>query len=249
MPGPILAPSTPSPRLIAPAIAASAATACFVAGLAVAASVTAAPARPADRCALPDGFALADLPERDRSLALRHALACRDLEHGRIGPDEFRARVAAPAPDPAPAPIHWATTVRDVSSQYGTPNWAATRALGAPDVWPSHGDHVGAWAPLAPDAGPEHLEVGFDAARRLSGLTIYETFNPGAVTRVELITEDGRRLEVHRAAPAPLGGAHRREIAFPCTADRIAAVRITLDTAAVPGWNELDAIGAVACGG
>jgi hypothetical protein len=159
-----------------------------------------------------------------------------------------RAPAPALAPAPAVAEVQFASTVRDFSSQFGTNDWAATRVLGAPDVWPLSGDLVDAWASRGADDQIEFIEVGFDHPRPLQGLDIYETFNPGAIVHVELITVSGRRLDVYEARAQPMGGgANKRQLVFPCTAEPVLAAKVVLDSTAVGGWNELDAIGAVGC--
>ena len=243
----------PPPRAATAALALAATATCFAAGLGVAAALVHQPAAAtADACALPAGIDLAAMSGHDRSVAVRHAILCTDLEHHRIAPADFRARLlatldAAPPPEPLPA-IVWASSVRDASSQYSPNQWSAARALGAPDVYPSSGDNVGAWAPLAADAAVEHLEVGFEQARRLRGLEIYETLNPGAISQVELIGADGTRRTVYAGDAHAMGvPAFKRRIDFACTGEPVVGVRVTLASGAVPGWNEIDAIGAVPC--
>jgi hypothetical protein len=222
----------------------------------VSAPVPAAP----DACALPPGITLDVLQPPDQSYALHHAVLCSDLEHRRISSSEFERRMkllerptlpipAAPAATGAARPVTWAATVRAFSSQYTADSWSANQARGAPDVFPRHGDISESWAPLEPDAGPEFIEVGYNAPRRASGVEVLETFNPGAITDVQVITADGERRSVYHAAAAAMGDiAYRRHIDFACTDVPVVAVRVTLDTKAVPGWNEIDAIGVTPCG-
>ena len=152
--------------------------------------VAALPREVPDPCGLPRGIEIASLPGAEKSFALRHALACSDLQHGRITADEFRARTAptepvyTPETPVAPEPI-WATTVRDFSSQWAADNWSARQALGAPDIFPAYSDLPGAWASQAADGGPEHIELGY-APARVRAVEVLQTLNPGAVTRVEL---------------------------------------------------------------
>jgi hypothetical protein len=138
--------------------------------------------------------------------------------------------------------------VRAVSSEYRASDWSARQALGAPDVYPKSGDAPKAWASKEPDAASEHLEVGF-APTRTKQIRIYETFNPGAIASVDAILASGKHervLEV--AAPAAVRDAARIvTIDLPCTAEPVVAVRVTLASAKVPGWNEIDAIGLVPC--
>lgn len=180
--------------------------------------------------------------------------------------------VVVPGAAPAPAPAHveyvpmppppvayvpalpalpatiWGASVREVSSQWGSDDWSAKRALGAPDVYPASGDQVNAWASLGADDRTELLEVGLERAARVSAVEVYETFNPGAVTQLELVTASGARSVVYRARAEQLGSATRVLRAdIGCTSEPIVAVRVTIDSRAVEGWNEIDAIGVVPC--
>ena len=213
-----------------------------------------------DPCALPPGVS-ALVPAAQSEVA-RHVLACRDLEHGRITRDDYRGLIgakAAPAPAPAPLPaIEWASSVRAVSSEYSPNGWSAQQVLGPPDVYPAAGDLPKAWASRQPDAGPEFIEVGFARPVAMRELRIFETFNPGAIESIDAITVSGRHVTrfacgagfTDGACDAPMAapGSGSRVTAVPLACgEPIAAVRVTLATAAVPGWNELDAIGGVPC--
>nr|HEX4314817.1 YXWGXW repeat-containing protein [Kofleriaceae bacterium] len=136
----------------------------------------------------------------------------------------------------------WASTVRGVSSEYSADGWSAKQALGAPDVFPQQQDAAQAWASLTPDAPEEFIEVGFATPMRAVGADIYETFNPGAVARVELIGASS----THAIATTPSTDQPLRA-RMPCSSEPIAAVRVVLESSAVPGWNEIDAIGLVPC--
>jgi len=215
-----------------------------------------ASAASADSCGLPAGITLDALQPADRSFALRRGFLCADLQAGRIARDEYRTRLALL--DPASAHLDlatgelpatdliWASTVRAFSSQYTDADWSAARALGPPDVPAGGGDHPNAWAPASADAALEFLEVGFDRPRRIDGLDIVESHNAGAVTRVELVTSDGIRTLAY-SAPAAATSPFHHHIDLPCTDQPIATVRVTLDSAAIPDWNEIDAIGVHPC--
>ena len=80
---------------------------------------------------------------------------------------------------------------------------------------------------------------------------MYETYNPGAIARVVLISEGGAIVEAPMGQAveetSPEGSVHRRfELA--CTPYRVRRVRLELDSMRVPGWNEIDAVGIVPCG-
>jgi hypothetical protein len=197
------------------------------------------------------------LETHERGLVARRMLACSDLTHGRITPSEYRQHVAAidsewtPAPAP-PAARHtgtqWASAVRGMSTQYTTGSWAATKALGAPDVYPASGDNANAWASLGADDRDEYLELWFAQPMRASAVEVYETFNPGAVRSITLITTSGKRIDAYQATPAATGTeANLLRASVGCTTEPIASVRVDLGSTQVGGWNEIDAVGLVPC--
>lgn len=170
----------------------------------------------------------------------QHAMACHDLEAGRITLPEYRRLIGLDRPIPPPAPhVQWASSVRAVSSEYSPTSWSAQQVLGVPDAVEA-GDNPKAWASRDADAATEFIEVGFAQPTRLSGLQIYESFNPEAVRTVELVGESGRRTVIKTAGSV-------RQLDFICTDEPIVGARIVLASSEVTGWNEIDAIGAVSC--
>lgn len=231
-------------------ISGCAALAALAAGLAASARVV------DDGCALPAGAAA--LAPGAQAEVVRHVMACRDLEHGRITLAEYRRAIGVTAP-PAPRPaIVWASSVRAVSSEYSPTSWSAQQVLGPPDVYPASGDNPKAWASREADAPSEFVEVGFAQPVALRDLQLYETFNPGAISSVEVIGVSGHRTTLYACggtftagacdAPIAAGGQGARITHVPLACgEPVAAVRVTLASSAVPGWNELDAIGGVPC--
>jgi len=222
------------------------------------------PSVAADPCGLPAGVTLANLDAQGNSLIARRLLTCADRQFGRITDAQYREAIAkldAEWPTALPhesnaleivedprSAISWASSVRGYSSQYTATSWAATQALGAPNVFPGHGDNANAWASLGADDRDEWLEVGFERPTAISAVEVYETFNAGAVGRVELITTTGRRIDAHAGGLAVSGeGSARRSITVSCTSEPIVAVRVHVNSLAVAGWNEIDAIGVVPC--
>lgn len=214
-----------------------------------------------DPC-LPAGVDLDTLDPPAQSILMRRALVCNDHRQGRITDDEFATRVASldaelkgkrivkrkPQPEVSDQLIVWASSVLDVSSQYSDEAWSANQVLGKPDVFPAYGDHNKAWASQGADDREEWIEVGFDGDERVSGVEVYETFNPGAIDKVELVTVKGRRIEL--AIPsdtATPGTSVKRVFNVRCTQELVRSVRVHLDSQRVSGWNELDAIGVVPC--
>lgn len=159
----------------------------------------------------------------------------------------------APCPPPSPPPpptlpeVAWADSVLGYSTQYTDQSWSAAQALGMPNVYPQHGDIPKAWASLDADGHAEWLELGYSRPRRVAAIEIYETYNPGAIDSVELITTSGRRIHLLPQSTADHAGARRLVIPFACTNEAVAAVRLNVASHLVAGWNEIDAVGLVPC--
>lgn len=238
----------------------------FGVGLVTGRWITVAEPGPAGRCALPAGIALDSLGAAQRERVVDRVMLCVDHERGALSSAEYRAAVVAlaerPLPDlsavdltvtaaettAVPASV-WASSVRGVSSQYGEDDWSARQVLGPPDVLPGGQDSTRAWASAEADAEREMIEVGFGAGLRMSAVDVVESLAPGAISRVELIFADGRATTVEQRQASPIEpheAVHR--VSFACTDLPVVGVRVTLDSASVPGWNEIDAIGARPCG-
>ncbi|HTE53714.1 MAG TPA: hypothetical protein VK698_22825 [Kofleriaceae bacterium] len=245
------------PRAALGAILGGAAALIFGLGLVAGRSFSVGEPGPAERCALPAGIDLGQLGATQRDQLVERTVLCAERERGHITPAEHRARLAAlarlasaPAPAAVVPEVVWASRVRSVSSQYGEDSWSGGQMLGPPDATPAGQDSTQAWASAEADSGVETVEVGFDGAHRMSSVDIVENVSPGAIKRVELILAGGGTalVEQRAAAATEATSAHHR-VAFACTEQPVISVRVTLDSAAVPGWNEIDAIGGQPCGG
>lgn len=205
---------------------------------------------PGDPCAVP----LDNLDPQTRGIFTHRTAVCRDYEAGRITKDEWReqtmridASLARPKATDNRIGIQWASAVLGFSSEYSTDSWSARQALGVPNVFPQHGDLAHAWASREADGSAEWIELGFAQPRPASAVEIYETFNAGAVDKVELITASGRRIELHPSSSMQTVGANKLVVETQCTTEPIAAVRIDLASQNVSGWNEIDAVGLRPC--
>jgi hypothetical protein len=63
---------------------------------------------------------------------------------------------------------------------------------GLPDVYPRYGDYDRAWTASMPDGGQKWVELFYDEAVYVRRVDIYETCNPGAIVKAEIIDETGR---------------------------------------------------------
>lgn len=119
--------------------------------------------------------------------------------------------------------------------------WGPEQATGAPDSF-QYGDMETAWASLTPDAQEEWLALLFDPVMG-TAIQIYETFNPGAVSKVTILTAEGKERTIYEA-PAQVLPKTPRVFEVPLNGEEtIIEVKLALDSPAVPGWNEIDAVG------
>lgn len=120
------------------------------------------------------------------------------------------------------------------------PSWTPGQAAGAPDTKEA-GDYSTAWAPAAQDGGREWLQVKYDRAVELSEIVIHETYNPGAVSRVVAVLPGGGERVIWEGTASTEEGIVERALPVP-PGIRSDQIRVELDTARVPGWNEIDAV-------
>jgi hypothetical protein len=165
--------------------------------------------------------AIEDLDRRLRALEAREPLRAG-------GPSAFLATRG----DGSPAP----------RSNPGAASWSVQQLLGPPDTF-SDGDHATAWASLEPDGGHEWVEAEFERDLVPSSLVIRETFNPGAVVKVEAADGSGDYHVVWAGQDPTRQSPGELVISFPRGAFATRKVLIHLDTTLVSGWNEIDAVG------
>ena len=138
----------------------------------------------------------------------------------------------------------WASSVLGFSSQWTAAEWSAQQATGRADIYPNYGDYSTSWASLSSDDQREYLELGFNDPAPINAVWVYETFAPGAVDRIFVRNyETGAWVEVWSGTASPVPEVARiLAVSFPMTSFPVDAVRIELDSPAVPNWNEIDAV-------
>lgn len=142
--------------------------------------------------------------------------------------------------------IRWADEVIAYSTQYDSIEWAAFQALGPPDTYPDYGDIETAWTSENQDEQREFLELGYyEGPQPIRSIAIFETYNPGFVDTVYVQNPMTNLWEVVYQDSARDAGDSSRIfiINFSETTFNVSAIRIAMDMVAVPGWNEIDAVG------
>lgn len=136
----------------------------------------------------------------------------------------------------------WAVSANG-SSQYGTSSWSFEQATGAPDT-SDCGDRTTAWASSS-STGSDTLTLEFAEAVVPSQINIYQTYNPGSITKVEVGNSDSGRVmtlpnSTDTPGNTPCPGVFT--IAVEDITTPINQVTIYLDQTIGGNWNEIDAV-------
>ncbi len=135
----------------------------------------------------------------------------------------------------------WAVSAR-ASSQYGNPNWAASQAVGEPNVFEC-GDNTSAWASFNSDT-VEWIELTFKTPVIPTEINIYQSFNPSQIVQVQMITTDGSKYNAWEGYPELVENCpDQMTITDLNKKIKINKLRITIDQRVSGwGWNEIDAV-------
>ncbi len=136
---------------------------------------------------------------------------------------------------------------------HGKRSWGPEQALGPPDT-PGSGDLPTAWASRSQDDAREWLLLEYLAPVVPRAVEVHETFNPGALYRVAVLTEDQREIEAWSGEDPTRPGQARGVSEVVLNASAVEGlttrwVKIYLDSPRVPGWNEIDAVALIDASG
>jgi hypothetical protein len=140
--------------------------------------------------------------------------------------------------------IRWVDSVIAFSSEYGTGSWSANQVIGLTNVYPGYGDYSAAWASANSDGQREFLELHFADAAPASRVAVYETYNPGAIDTVYVRNPNSGDWEIVWQGTATSAGYTSRIFSayFPLTSFSVSDVRLAINSPAVSGFNEIDAV-------
>ncbi|HSI90660.1 MAG TPA: hypothetical protein VK927_06050, partial [Adhaeribacter sp.] len=141
----------------------------------------------------------------------------------------------------------WAYKVHKVSSQQasGKDPYAPDQVLGAPNALPIGEVNSQAWSPKKESGKEEYIEIRFVKSLVARQVAVVENANPGTITKIELVDTRGYKHEVYNnSKPGPLAVKSRvLTVSFPPAKYRTIGVAVTMNTGAVAGINQIDAIG------
>ena len=141
----------------------------------------------------------------------------------------------------------WAAKA-EASSELSTPKFSARQASGPPNV-SNYGHHGEAWSAQVATRKEEWLKVIFATPTRASAVRVRQTFNPGAIVKVEAFAVDGRSEVVWSGHDTIAQSANRVEwfvASFAPPPFPVSAIQFTFDTTAWPGADEIDAVQLIA---
>ncbi|HNQ12290.1 MAG TPA: OmpA family protein [Bacteroidia bacterium] len=137
----------------------------------------------------------------------------------------------------------WATKVLNYSSQKEIREYSTQQALGEPNSMPNKGYSTTAWE-AATDDRKEFIQVEFEKAMKASMVIVAENYAPGAVYKISAFDVNGTEYELYRKRPDTLNQISRfLYVKFEKTNYEIASVKVSIDCRAIPGENQIDAIG------
>ena len=120
------------------------------------------------------------------------------------------------------------------------PAWSAGQAVGEPDTM-NAGDQRTAWAPATADGGTEWLQLGYEKSVEVAQVKVRETCGAGCIAKVAAVLENGAEVVIWQGRESAGDGIVDAPFnAPPGLSAR--GVKVYLDTARVPGWNEIDAV-------
>src|SRR5262249_1509989 len=113
---------------------------------------------------------------------------------------------------------------------------------GPPDVRQA-GDNSQAWASQTPDGQKEWLICEYGEPLEVRAVIVYETFNPGALVQVSAFNAEGDEIVAWEGNDPTPRGKPKGISVIPVKLDfPVTRIRLSIDSPAVPGWNEIDAV-------
>lgn len=142
--------------------------------------------------------------------------------------------------------VLWAARLVEASSQKseGKEPFSPSQVLSTPNALPLGQISNDAWIPRK-EGSNEFIEVRFARSIAAQQVTVVENFNPGSITKIELIDTKGVHHEVYsNNNPGPLPEPFRTlEVRFPAADYRTLGAKVYMNTGKVEGVNQIDAIG------
>jgi len=139
----------------------------------------------------------------------------------------------------------WVTGIISYSSSYER-GWEAHTVIGPPRNYPAYGDIRGAWAAARSSGTMEYLDLRYDHGWFVTGVDIFETYNPGHVIAV-LAKVDNYWIPLWNGKVAQFGQRppeisrifSPKLLHIPLRTD---SIRVELDCTTAKSWAEIDCV-------
>lgn len=135
------------------------------------------------------------------------------------------------------------STYANVGMGDGTRPYGAEQATGEPNIF-NPGDQSFAWTSATPDGQAEWLTLRFEKPQNPAEIVVHENTAPGAITKIGVFDSEGKETVAWEGIdPTPRTepwgvSVFPVKLAFP-----VGKVKLYIDSVAVPGYNEIDAVG------
>lgn len=138
----------------------------------------------------------------------------------------------------------WADSVLDFSSRFSPTVFSEQEILGPPNTFPQGGDLATAWKPSFPDQHFQDIRVRFSEELDAAQIIVAESYNPGAISQIDLFDSDFKLLHTVSNPPGYVETSERiySRILEP-QVKGVKYARLVLATDMVLGYNAIDAIG------
>lgn len=105
------------------------------------------------------------------------------------------------------------------------------------------GDYSTAWASKYPDSAVEWILVEYQTEVPVSEIAIYETYNPGAVTKIFAVDSMGVESIIWTSEVDRSVSEQKRKLRIALQeSTETKLIKIEIDSPAVSGWNEIDTV-------
>lgn len=140
-------------------------------------------------------------------------------------------------------PVQWASSVDYLYNQFGTEEYSGQSAVGAPDAFPLGFINPKAYR-LKDEKGFGTIMLSFAKPAPIQQLTIVESYAPGRITKISLLDKEGNKYPIYIKEAKALELKFRTlMINIPETYYSVEKVEIVVDTEAIEGWAQIDAVG------
>ncbi len=138
----------------------------------------------------------------------------------------------------------WASKVVAFSSQFGDKDYSANQVLGVPNAIFNTRLTQMAWVPKkeASNTG-EFIRVEFKQAMSIQQVAVAESLNAGAIARIYLFDTNGKKYKIYENKNPKFAGQKQLfRHTFDRTGYKVKELKLELNTKAIEGSNQIDAI-------